>query len=108
MGIYLEFQFSAEAITNPKVIHWRVMLQRTGQDLTSASGYYQVDRSQILKRGMEMMVKDVGTLVKRINYVRIPKSFQRMKANQKIEFNYQSTSSQTVNACGFAIYKEYK
>ncbi len=107
-GIYLEFQFSAETITSTKIIHWEVELLRLGQAEAVPSAYYQSDRSQILKRGMEMLPKSVNTIIKRIIFVRIPRTFSRMKENQQVFFKYIATSAETINACGFAIYKEYK
>lgn len=105
-GIYLEFHFSAETITNAKVIHWSIEQLRTGQTSPNPILYYQDTRSQILKRGMEMLPKDVSTVFKRIVFVRIPKFMQRAKMNQQIVFRYVCSSTETINACGFAIYKE--
>ncbi len=107
-GVYIEFNVSSQVITNTKVLHWTVSMIRKGQTAGSPATYYQDDRSQVLKRGMEMLVKDTGTLIKRIIYVKIPRTFQRMKANQQIYINFRSTSSETLNSCGFAIYKEFK
>ncbi len=106
-GIYLEFQFSAEAITSTKIIHWKVAMSREGQTFSTPATYYQADRSQILKRGMEMLPKSVNTIIKRIIYVPIPRSFQRMKDNNQFFFSYIASSSETINSCGIFIYKEY-
>ncbi len=108
MGIYLEFQLSASAAGIITMIDWTVNFKRTGQTLTSPGLFYQTDRSQILKRGKEMIPADVNTIIKRIIYVRIPRTFQRMQADKKFFISFRSTTSQVINSCGFAIYKEYK
>ncbi len=108
MGIYLEFQVSASAAAIITMIDWYVHFKRTGQTLTSPGLFYQTDRSQILKRGKEMIPADVNTVIKRIIYVRIPRTFQRMQADKKFFISFRSTTSQVINSCGFAIYKEYK
>ncbi len=106
-SIYFEFNVAANTITNPKVLHWKVIGNRAGETITAASTYYQADRSRIIKRGMEMLPKDVGTVFKRIFVVRIPRTWQRMQANMSLTFAYVSTSAEPQNLCGFAIYKEY-
>ncbi len=104
--IYFEINFAAEAITNPKVIHWTVEVVPTGMTNAVPSLYYQPNRAYVLKRGMEMLPKDVGTVYKRIFVVKIPKQYQRIKDNAAFVFKYIATLSETVNVCGFAIYKE--
>ncbi len=104
--IYFEFHFSAQVITNPKVIHWSVEQSRTGQTAAIPSLYFQGNRSQIIKRGMEMLPKDVGTVFKRIFVVKIPRTMQRMRENQAFTFRYICSSSETINACGIVIYPE--
>ncbi len=105
-GVYIEFQFSAETITNTKIIHWQVGVAVTGQTISVPSLYYQNDRSQILKRGMEMLPKDVSTVIKRIIFVSIPPKFQRFAEGNVLFLSYIASSSETINACGFGIYKE--
>ncbi len=106
-AMYFEIHFAAENITNPKVIHWSVELIRAGQASPVPSTYFQDTRSQILHRGMEMLPKDVATVFKRIFVVKIPRGFSRAKMNQQIAFRYISTSAETINACGFVIFKDY-
>ncbi len=106
-AIYFEMQFSAETITNTKIVHWKVFAERTGQAKINASNYYQVDRSQVMKRGMEMLPKSVNTIIKRVFLVLIPPVFQRMRENQGIFLNYTVSSAETINACGFTVYKEF-
>ncbi len=104
-GIYLEFQFSAQDITTTKIIHWAIQVEAPNQTKSVPSLYYQDDRSYVIKRGMEMIPKNVGTIVKRIVFVRIPKIYQRQKEEQDINFSFISTDASLMNACGFAIYK---
>ncbi len=104
--LYLEFHFSAETITNAKVIHWTVEIIQPGQTGSTPSSYYQSRRSYIIKRGMEMLPKATSTVFKRIVPVAIPKIYQRMKDLARIEFRYIASSTETINACGIAIYKE--
>ncbi len=106
-SIYFEFHFSANTITNPKVIHWFIVGKRTGETIGTPSTYYTDERSSIFKRGMEMLVKDTSTVFKRIFVVKVPKKFQRIAKNMNIEFRYIATSAEAINACGIAIYKEF-
>ncbi len=106
-GIYLEFQFSAETITNTKIINWQIYIARSPLAITAASNpnqFGQIDRKNVLQRGMEMLPKSVNTIIKRIVYVRLPR--QRLGESDKVHFEYISSSTETINACGFAIYKE--
>ncbi len=107
-SIYFEFHFSAQVITNPKVIHWTIGKEPFGTNLSGPSTYEAIDRRFIFKRGMEMLPKDVGTVFKRIFVVRIPPKFRRIGDQDKLFFKYIASSTETVNACGFAIYKELK
>ncbi len=104
-GFYLEFHFSAETVTNPKVIHWKVHFDRPTQTPTSPALYYQNDRSQIIQRGMEMLPKDVSTVFKRILFV-TSKNFKRIPDAATVNFSYICSSSETINACGIVLYKE--
>ncbi len=104
--IYAEFQFSAEAATTTTIVHWQFRIVPTGMTFGAPSFYYQDERAYIIKRGMEMVPKSTALVVKRIVGIPIPRIYQRTKANQKINFSYVATSSGTINACGFVIYKE--
>ncbi len=106
--VYLEFHFSAETVTNPKVIHWKVEKLGANETTTSPATYYQPGRNRILQRGMEMLPKDVSTVFKRIISVKIPRGYQRMGEGETLRFRYISSSTETINACGIAIYKEIK
>ncbi len=103
--IYLEFQFSAETITNTKAIHWLIGKEPFGTTLKNPILYYQTDKRFVVKRGMEMVPKDVNTIIKRIIVVPVPKKMQRMGRDDKWVFVYTATLAETINACGFAITK---
>ncbi len=106
-GIYLEFNIAAETITNPKVVHWQIAVRPQSGANSSPNVYYQTDRSFIIKRGMEMLPKDVATVFKRIVFVPIPRVYQRMKDTMDIVFQLQASSTEAINFCGFGIYKEF-
>ncbi len=106
-GIYLEFNMSVEDTTNAKIIHWWVKGLQTGQSEENPSGYYQSQRSQILKRGMEMVPGDKATVIKRVIFVRIPRKFARQTDGFSLKFQFIASSSQIINVCGFAVYKEF-
>ncbi len=107
-SIYFEFHFSAETVTNPKVIHWTIEIVPPGLTVSNPNLYYQTDRRFIIKRGMEMLPKDVSTVFKRVFVVRIPPKYQRQSDTQIIQFRYQCSSTEAINACGIAIYKELR
>ncbi len=105
--IFCELNFSPAAISNPKIIHWCISINPTGAgNVQSPALYYQTSRSRVLKRGMEMLPVSVGTVFKRIFVVKIPRKAQRMAEGSKLMFNYICTSAETVNVCGFFVYKE--
>ncbi len=104
--VYCEINFSAETITNPKTVHWTIRIVPPGQIPSIPSTMYGNDRAFVLKRGMEMLPKDVSTVYKRIFVVNIPRSYQRCKQAQLLEFEYVCSSTQTINVCGIFIYKE--
>ncbi len=106
-SIYFELHFSAETTTNPKVIHWFVTGYPDGATPGAPSLYYQDDRARIFKRGMEMLPSDQSTVYKRVFVVKIPKKMQRPTQDFNLQFRYICSSAETINACGFAIYKEY-
>jgi len=104
--LYCEINFGAQVITNPKTVHWTIRIVAPGQVASIPTQFYSTDRSYVLKRGMEMLPKDVGTVYKRIFVVKIPKGYQRVKQGQVLEFEYVSSSSETMNACGIFIFRE--
>ncbi len=105
-SIYIEMNIAAETVTNPKVLHWVIEARDVNQTGTTPTLYYQDDRSIIFKRGMEMLPKDVSTVYKRILVVRIPKKAQRISKGAGIFIKFRCSSTEAVNVCGFAIYKE--
>ncbi len=108
-SIYIEFNCSAETVTNPKVLHWEIIMMPNGNTPTAytPSGYYQVGRNQIIKRGMEMLPKDVSTVYKRQFVVRIPKKAKRVALGDLMNIVFRCSSTESINICGFAIYKEF-
>ncbi len=106
-GFYIEFNTSANVVTNPKVLHWGVdVVPPATASFPSYAIYYQSQRAQILKRGMEMLPKDLGTVYKRIIFVSVPRKWQRVQEGQDFNFRYVATSTEAINMCGFCIYKE--
>ncbi len=104
--VYCEINFAAQVITNPKTIHWTIRIVPPAASPSVPSQMYQIDRSYVLKRGMEMLPKDVGTVYKRIFVVRIPRIYQRVKEGQILEFEYVASSTEAMNSCGIFIFKE--
>ncbi len=106
-SVYFELNIAAQTITNPKVFHWKVQIIPNGITPTTPSGYFSSDRKNILHRGMEMLPKDVGTVFKRIFVVKIPRGKSRFSVGDKLSLIYIVSSAETINHCGFAIYKEF-
>lgn len=104
--IYFEFHFSADTVVNPKVIHWVIDCTLSGMTAGNPNTYNQDDRSFIFQRGMEMLPQDQSTVFKRILSVKVPKIYQRAKANWFLRLRYICSSAEAINACGIAIYKD--
>ncbi len=104
--IYFEINFAAQTTTNPKTVDWQVVWEAPGVTHNVPNLMYQDDRSYVLKRGLEMLPSDVATVYKRIFVVKIPRSYQRIKQGVDIIFQYIASSTEAINVCGFAIYKE--
>ena len=107
-GIYIEFNLSSATTAAANVFHWKVEYVFPGQATSNPNVYYQTDRRQTIKRGMEMNVTNVSTVVKRILFVRIPKFMSRIGDSNKIRLKYITSGTDTINFCGFAVYKEFK
>ncbi len=105
-SVYFELQFAPSVTTNVKIVHWNIVMENSGQTAAIPSLYYQPQRNQILKRGMEMLLPSSLFEVKRIFVVRIPRKYQRVAEGQQLVFQFVSTSSEAMNSCGFAIFKE--
>ncbi len=104
--IYVEFNTAAQTTTNPKVLHWTVEIRMPGMAGSNPTTYYQDQRSFIIHRGMEMLPSDVATVFKRIFVIKIPRSYQRIKQGMLIVLRFRASSTETINQCGFAVYKE--
>ncbi len=107
-SIYFEFHFSPQATGVAKVVHWSVTKEPFNTNVSAPNLYNQQDKRFTFKRGMEMLPVNVSTVFKRIFVVKIPPRFSRMGDNDLLSFNYVCSSSEAINACGFAIYKEIK
>ncbi len=105
--VYIEMHFSAAQTGNVNVIHWAISKEPFGTAISDPATYFQTDRRFILKRGMEMIPVNVATVFKRIFVVRIPPRMRRIGEADKIVLQYTASSTQTINACGFAIYKSF-
>ncbi len=104
--IYLEFHFSAAQTGNVNVVHWRVYKKGEGTTIGAPNLYYQDNKNKILKRGMEMIPTSVSTVFKRVFTVKLPRSIARIGKGDTLALDYIASSTQTINACGIAIYKE--
>ncbi len=107
-SVYFEFHFAPQVITSPKVIHWQIQFVPEGMTASVPSTYNAGDKSYIIKRGMEMLPADVGTVFKRIFVVKIPRAYQRIKVNTDLVLTYVCSSTETINACGIGIFKAFK
>ncbi len=105
-SIFCEFNISAEEVGVIKTVHWLFRVTPPLQTASASNSLYAADRSYVIKRGMEMLPKDVSTVFKRVFVVRIPKVYQRVKDGQTISFQYIVSSTETTNLCGIFIYKE--
>ncbi len=108
-SVYFEFHFSAQVVTNPKVIHWTIQKLPSGVTAmqNTPSVYDSAVKRFIFKRGMEMLPADTSTVFKRIFVVRIPPRFKRFGDGDQLRFSYICSSTETINACGIAVYKHF-
>ncbi len=104
-SVYFEFHFSPAQTGSPNVIHWECGFAPFGQVLPEPNTYQDPRRSQIIKRGMEMLPVNVATVFKRIFVVKIPRKYQRVVDSTAFQFKYIASSTQTQNACGIAIFR---
>ncbi len=104
--IFCEFNFAAETITEVKQVHWAFRFVPSGQTPSGASQLFGTDRAFVIKRGMEMLPKNVSTVFKRVFVLPIPKKYQRITDAGSLIFTYIASSSNTMNACGIFVYKE--
>ncbi len=106
--IFFEINIAAQTTTNPKTMHWVVIKTRTGQAIPNSSTVNQAIKAQILKRGMEMLPSDVATVYKRVFVVRLPRSIRRFREGDAINISFRSSSTETANVCGIAIFRIIK
>ncbi len=106
-AIFIEMNISANVVTNPKVLHWAIAVIESGQTIIDPINYYASNRKQIIHRGMEMLPKDLSTVFKRIFVVKIPKVYRRIGEGRTITLFYKCSSTEAINNCGIAIYKEF-
>ncbi len=98
-----ELNFSSETLTNTKIIHWQVVQIPFGLVSTGDPTLYNQDyKAMIMQRGMEMMVKDNSSLVKRI-FVISSRLIKRMKLGDIIQLQMKASSTETLNNCGAII-----
>ncbi len=105
--VFLEFNFSAETITNTKIIHWYIMKVPAGITPGSASIYDVDTKRHVLKRGMEMTPKSVNTIIKRIVVLKIPRGLSRFGDGDKLILQVNASLTETMNFCGIAIYRHF-
>ncbi len=106
--IFFEVNLGAETITNPKIVHWIIWKNPQGALTQTPSSPDPTTKRWIVKRGMEMLPKNVSTVTKRIGSVRVPKWMQRMAEGDIWTFSYIVTSAKTVNVCGIFIYRTFQ
>ncbi len=105
-SVFFEFHFSAAQTGNVNVVHWAFVKEPFTTDITAPNLYNQKDRRFIMKRGMEMLPVNVATVFKRVLVMKIPRIYHRVGDLDQYTFQYIASSTQTINACGFAVYKE--
>ncbi len=105
--VFIEMNISAETITNPKVVHWTINFNPAGAAIIgNPLTYNPAGKKYIIHRGMEMLPKDVATVFKRVFVVKIPPKYQRIGDGDDLELQLRCSSTEAINFCGFAIYKE--
>ncbi len=103
--LYLEFHFGADNVAAVNVIHWTIAKEPFGTSLGNPNIYQNITRRFIFRRGMEMLPKDVSTVFKRIIPLKVPRRMQRLGMGDQLVFKYQSSITNTINACGICVYK---
>ncbi len=105
--INVEVNISPEQVTETKVFHWIIWKKLSTLTNLIPSTYDDSNKRLIIRRGMEMLVKDVNFVVKRMFPIVLPKSYRRFGEGQQLFFSYVTSSANTVNTCGFFVYKNY-
>ncbi len=106
--IYFEINMSAEDVVTTTILHWNITKYPFGTVVTSPNTYNAKDKRFVLKRGMEMLPKSAGTVIKRIFVVKIPPRLSRLGDEDKLVFSYIASGTNLVNLCFFAVYKAIK
>ncbi len=106
-SVFFEINFGAQTASVPKIIHWFVAKKPFNTSVSNPSTYDQTSKRFVLKRGMEMLPVDAGTVTKRIFVIKIPPRMRRFGDTDKLVLVYQATSTELANICGFMIYKEF-
>ncbi len=104
--LFCEFNFSAEVVTVVKTVHWTIRYVPPGQTPSSSSQLFGIDRSFVIRRGMEMLPKDLSVVYKRVFAIKIPNRYSRIQDSAQLQFTYVVSSSNATNACGIFVYKE--
>ncbi len=106
-SVFIEINVSAQDTGVVKVINWKVQKITGNTAPTSPALGGQVDQKRILKRGMEMLPNAVSTVFKRIIVVKLPRNLRRFGIGDSLELVWVSSSTETINFCGIAVYKHY-
>ncbi len=97
--VQVEFNLSAETTGNTNTLHWMIVKNPGNLIVFNPLTYGQSNKKFVFQRGMEMIVKNVSTLFKRIVFVRIPPRYKRMDEDDKISFVYRASLADTLNFC---------
>ncbi len=106
-SVYFEFHFNEQETGGVNVIHWAFVKEPFSSNISNPNVYNQTDKRFIMKRGMEMLPPNVSTVFKRVFVVKIPRVYNRVGDTDQYTFQYIASTTQQINACGFAIWKEY-
>ncbi len=106
-SFYIEFNVSAETITNTKVIHWMFYKLSAGQSGFNPNTYDDPQKRTIHKRGMEMVPKSVNTIIKRIFTIRVPSKISRMGDGDQWILSLIVSSTESINWCGIGIFRHF-
>ncbi len=106
-SIFFELNFSAEIITSTKTVQWMIWKNPAATLSNTVSVQDTTGKRFIFKRGMEMLPKDVSTVIKRIGVVAIPKGHQRMGDADQWQFKYICSSTEAINTCANFIFRHY-
>ncbi len=95
----IEFNLNTEVTGLTNTVHWMIAKNPGGLITFNPLTYGQSNRKFVFQRGMEMLPKNVSTLIKRIIFVRIPPRYKRMDESDTLSFIYRAALSQDLNFC---------